>query len=79
MRDAASVSYTHLDVYKRQNERKLMFVSKNKFTNFTLNINQRPVERARKFTYVGTIVNEQRDHSQEIKSRIERQDQCTLD
>ena len=49
-----------------------MIVSKNKFTNCTVNINQRPVERVNKFTYLGTIVNEQWDHSQEIKSRIEK-------
>jgi hypothetical protein len=30
------------------------------------------VERVGKYTYLGTIVNEQWDHSQEIKSRIEK-------
>ena len=54
------------------NKTKLMIVSKNKFRNCTLNINERPVERIRKFTYLATIVNEQWDHSQEVKSRIEK-------
>ena len=52
------------------NKTKLMIVSKKKFIYCTLNINQRPVESVSKFTYLGTIVNEQWDDSQEIKSRI---------
>ena len=37
------------------NKTNLMIVSKNKFTHCTLNINQRPVERVNKCTYLGTI------------------------
>ena len=47
-----------------------MIVPKNKFTNCTFNINQIPVESVSKFSYFGTIVNEQWDYSQEIKSRV---------
>ena len=54
------------------NKTKLMIVSKNKFTNSTLNINQRSVECVSKFTCFATVVNEQWDHSQETKSRIEK-------
>ena len=46
------------------NKTKLMIVYKNKFTNCTLNINQNPVERVNNYTYLGTIVNEQWDHSE---------------
>lgn len=51
---------------------KLMVISKEDITNCQLTINQKPIERIKKYMYLGTTVNEQWDHSQEIKMRIEK-------
>lgn len=46
--------------------------SKQLIDNLTVcKINQKPIKRVSKFTYLGTNVSEQRDHSKEIQNKIE--------
>lgn len=47
---------------------KLMVTSKEKVNNSQLAVNQKPIDRAIKFSYLETNVN---DHSEEIRVRIE--------
>uniref|UniRef100_A0A8D8SH15 Craniofacial development protein 2 n=1 Tax=Cacopsylla melanoneura TaxID=428564 RepID=A0A8D8SH15_9HEMI len=49
---------------------KFMIISKNKITGSQLYINQTAIERVKQYTYLGTIINEDWQNSQEIKSRI---------
>uniref|UniRef100_A0A8D9EQ38 Craniofacial development protein 2 n=1 Tax=Cacopsylla melanoneura TaxID=428564 RepID=A0A8D9EQ38_9HEMI len=49
---------------------KFMIVSKKQINNVNLYINNARIERVSKYTYLGTIINEAWDNSQEIKSRI---------
>lgn len=51
---------------------KLMIISKSNIPRCHLMINQKPIEQVKKYTYLGTTVNDQWDHSQEIKIRIEK-------
>jgi hypothetical protein len=51
---------------------KFMIISKNKVRDAQLLINNTPVDRVKQYNYLGTTVNEQWDHSQEIKCRIEK-------
>uniref|UniRef100_A0A8D9EV91 Craniofacial development protein 2 n=1 Tax=Cacopsylla melanoneura TaxID=428564 RepID=A0A8D9EV91_9HEMI len=51
---------------------KFMIVSKKPISGVNLYINQNRIERVSKYTYLGTIVNESWDNSQEIKCRIGR-------
>lgn len=54
------------------NKTKFMIISKNTNTRGQLFIRNIPIQRVSEFTYLGTVVNEQWDHSQEIKVRIEK-------
>ena len=51
---------------------KLMVISKNRIPTCHLIINNKRIEQVSKYSYLGTIVNEQWEQSQEIKSRTER-------
>uniref|UniRef100_A0A8D8SXR8 Craniofacial development protein 2 n=1 Tax=Cacopsylla melanoneura TaxID=428564 RepID=A0A8D8SXR8_9HEMI len=51
---------------------KSMIISKEKIEGVQLIINNKVVERVKTFTYLGTTLNEDWDHSQEIKCRIEK-------
>lgn len=54
------------------NKTKYMVISKNPIQpGNLLYINNKPIERKSKFTYLGCTLNENWDHSQEIKHRIE--------
>jgi len=48
-----------------------MVISKNRVQPGSVYINNKPVERKAKFTYLGCTLNGDWDHSQEIKHRIE--------
>uniref|UniRef100_A0A8D8S265 Reverse transcriptase domain-containing protein n=1 Tax=Cacopsylla melanoneura TaxID=428564 RepID=A0A8D8S265_9HEMI len=47
-----------------------MVISKTNITGIHLTINQTIIERVSQYIYLGTIINEDWDNSQEIKSRI---------
>lgn len=49
-----------------------MIISKDKIPYVHLNINGNHIERVHKYKYLGTIINDQWDHSQKIKCRIEK-------
>ena len=49
---------------------KLMVISKENITGVNLVINQRTIERVKQYPYLGTIINENWDNSQEVKFRI---------
>lgn len=49
---------------------KLMVVSKTERVDCRIEIDQVPIKRVNKYTYLGTTVNESWEHSQEIRSRI---------
>ena len=51
---------------------KLMIISKNNIQNCHITIKGKYLERVKRYTYLGTNINDQWDHSQEIKNRIER-------
>lgn len=51
---------------------KYMVISKNRPPQGQLIINQQRIEQVQKFTYLGSTVNEEWDHSLEIKCRIEK-------
>lgn len=54
------------------NKTKVMIISKENITGVQLTINDRPVERVPTYLYLGSMLNEQWDNSQEIKIRIEK-------
>lgn len=49
---------------------KYMVITKRPILNTQLMINQQPIERVESYTYLGTNINSQWDHSVEIKQRI---------
>ncbi|KAL1447016.1 hypothetical protein WDU94_015647 [Cyamophila willieti] len=49
---------------------KFMIISKENITGVNLYINQTRIERVSQYTYLGTIINESWDNSQEIRCRI---------
>ncbi|KAL1458712.1 hypothetical protein WDU94_008838 [Cyamophila willieti] len=51
---------------------KLLIVSKENISGAHLYVNQSRIERVSQYTYLGTIINENWDNSQEIKCRIEK-------
>lgn len=51
---------------------KFMIISKTYIPNCHIQSNHQPIERVSKYTYLGTNINDQWDHSQEIKARIEK-------
>lgn len=51
---------------------KVMIISKERIRRVQFTINEKAVEQVSTYTYLGTILNEQWDHSQEIKTRIEK-------
>lgn len=53
------------------NKTKLLVVSKRNITEDNLYINQNRIQRVKQYTYLGTIINENWDNSQEIRCRIE--------
>lgn len=48
-----------------------MVISKNAVPNTQITIDQKIIERVKKYNYLGTNLNNQWDHSKEILSRIE--------
>lgn len=54
------------------NKTKVMMISKERIERIQHKINEKEVEQVSTYTCLGTIVNEQWGHSQEIKSRIEK-------
>lgn len=51
---------------------KVMIISKERPRGIQFTINEKVVEQTLTYTYLGTVLNNQWDHSQEIKSRIEK-------
>jgi len=51
---------------------KYMVISKNPTPNRCLHVSQHKIERVQKYTYLGTQLSDQWDHSLEIKCRIEK-------
>jgi hypothetical protein len=51
---------------------KVMIVSKNPSANLRISVNGAGLERVQSYKYLGCMVNERWDHSQEIKCRIEQ-------
>ncbi|CAG9837704.1 unnamed protein product, partial [Diabrotica balteata] len=49
---------------------KLMIISKQNITGANLYVNQMRIERVSQYNYLGTIINESWDNTQEIKCRI---------
>uniref|UniRef100_A0A8D9ETK3 Reverse transcriptase domain-containing protein n=1 Tax=Cacopsylla melanoneura TaxID=428564 RepID=A0A8D9ETK3_9HEMI len=49
---------------------KFMIISKENITGANLYINQTIIERVSQYTYLGTMINEAWDNSQEIRCRI---------
>lgn len=54
------------------NKTKYMVISKSQIPQEHLTLNQLQIERVGKYTYLGTTLNDQWDHSQEIRCRIEK-------
>lgn len=54
------------------NKTKLLVVSKEQINNAHIKINNVRIERVKQYTYLGTIINENWDNTQEIKCRIEK-------
>lgn len=54
------------------NKTKFMVISKETGGRYNLIINNKPIERVTQFSYLGTMINEDWDHSQEIRIRIEK-------
>ncbi|KAI5708046.1 hypothetical protein M8J77_015361 [Diaphorina citri] len=64
---AVSAKYG-LDINSKKT--KFMAISKSNVANANITINNQPIERVTQSSYLGTIINENWDNSQEVRSRI---------
>ncbi|KAI5707563.1 hypothetical protein M8J77_011831 [Diaphorina citri] len=64
---AVSAKYG-LDINSKKT--KFMAISKSNIANANITINNQPIERVTQSSYLGTIINENWDNSQEVRSRI---------